>query len=163
MGFFLWLLTPPPPPLCFGRGYGRVRKKSKYVITNYKITCNVNKKNNDCNEHVNSRTLITHATGIGKSTSCPPHQRTQTTELHLVSHFYQNWCQADHWLWYSNIHFYSLYFRHLWGVALAVSKCKYMYFKFLRGSSAYTSNIACPVSRVWHVCLISWVYRMECF
>lgn len=23
--------------------------------------------------------------------------------------------------------------------------------------------IACPVSRVWHVCLIPWVYRTECF
>lgn len=103
----MWGFFSDVSPLCFGRGYDRVRKKSKYVITNYKITCNVNKNNNDCIEHVYSRTLITHATGIGKSTSCPPHQRTQTTELHLVSHFYQNWCQADHWLWYSNIHFYS--------------------------------------------------------
>lgn len=64
-------------PLCFGRGYDRVRKKSKHVITNYKITCNVNKNNNDCIEHVHSRTLITHATGIGS----PPQKPTQTRSV----------------------------------------------------------------------------------
>lgn len=140
-------------PLCFGRGYDRVRKKSKYVITNYKITCNVNKNNNDCIEHVYSRTLITHATGIGS----PHHvhhisgRRRQSVTwsaifIRIDARLITDCGTPIFTFIHSSIKALQavLYFRDLWGVALAVSKCKYMYYKFLRGSSAYTSDIACP-------------------
>lgn len=137
----MWVFSLTSPPLFWARLRScqkeeQICKKicpcTEYKILNYKITCNVNKNNNDCFEHVYYRTLRAHAMGIGS----PPQQPTQPQSVTWSAIFTRidarliTDCNTPIFTFIHNIALQAaLYLRDAWGVTHAV--LKYLYYIYI--------------------------------